>query len=144
MIFKGRVLGPIVDLPYFSSSVVRGMVWQISKCYTHSGRQVIFPTLETEEARIKCAKKWKTGYLAGLLKLSRRRLFWWLKKEVTTSRVTKVCDSTVPPRHLHSRKSNYWWNQEISLLKSWYSQTRPQPKIQQDVFSIPELTEEEI
>ena len=130
--FRGRGSGSIVDLTFVSTSLVRGMAWQVSEHYTHSDHQAIFLHIGnrgSSQRRSGGGKAKAVGWSIGAF--DEETFLAALEgahdpdgtavERVTqlSQRVTEACDATMPRRRLHhGKRPNYWWNTEIAALRS--------------------------
>ena len=128
--FRGTGSGSIVDLTYVSTTLARRMTWFVSEHYTHSDHQAIFLQIEYGPCVDTCSREagnrgWSVkgleedAFIEMLLGGQSPGGAATEKVEQMMGRITRACDAAMPRRRvLAKRRSNYWWNEEIAVLRN--------------------------
>ncbi|CAD7081162.1 unnamed protein product [Hermetia illucens] len=124
--------GSVVDLTFVSPSLARGMSWCVSERYTHSDHQAVFfeTCVEPQGKERSCPKPKKiSGWFAKSLDEQSFLEVWLDQPDIagaSTERavhlaqcIAKACDASMPRRcAFPRRRPNYWWNDELTGLRS--------------------------
>ncbi|XP_037944188.1 uncharacterized protein LOC119676994 [Teleopsis dalmanni] len=121
-----------IDLTFVSPSLVRGSQWNVTNHYTHSDHHAILFSLSLKEKFVlkKSQRKaqqigWKTKYLdTEIMEFMTENMSFGVgvafeKSNHLMKELCNVCDASMPRKGRgNGRSSNYWWTEEIALLRS--------------------------
>ncbi|XP_037931330.1 uncharacterized protein LOC119666122 [Teleopsis dalmanni] len=121
-----------IDLTFASPSLVRGSQWNVTNHYTHSDHHAILFSLSLKEKFVlkKSQRKaqqigWKTKYLdTEIMEFMTENMSFGVgdafeKSNHLMKELCNVCDASMPRKGRgNGRPSNYWWTEEIALLRS--------------------------
>nr|AMS38371.1 hypothetical protein [Bactrocera tryoni] len=128
--FEKNGRGSIIDITFASSTLVRSANWKVCDFYTHSDHLAILLEIrkqtQTRSSVKKLQKKgWKVetfdeeifklmldGNLDDAINVDRQA-------EKLVKHISKACDAAMcRKRHNITQRPAYWWNEEISTLRS--------------------------
>lgn len=119
----------VVDLTFVSTSLARDIKWEVSDQYTHSDHQAILFSINGKNPAKKDTKAKYIGWASKRLNEEVFKHEFGSDIELNGTAVDKVrkitrklkraCDASMPKRRVtRNSPPNYWWNTEISNLRS--------------------------
>lgn len=130
--FMARGFSSVVDITFMNASLVRDVEWAVAGYYTHSDHQAIIFSTSGRSMANTSASRHKPEYVGWASKKLDKAAFIQEftqntelsgtaldKAHQVISRLKRACDNAMPRRRVNKNwHPNYWWNSEISDLRT--------------------------